>query len=136
MWSYDQAAEPPAPFLDVLIRHPWATETSRLARAKLDTGADLSAIPYTVADELGLLPARTILAETYDGIQTSVRTFFITLEAAQARFRRLEVILIPEEYVLLGRDVLNHFYAHLNGPDLTFDLRLSPGIANPETRAD
>ena len=45
---------------------------------------------------------------------------------AQARFRRLEVILIPEDYVLLGRDVLNHFYTHLNGPDLDFDLRLSP----------
>jgi hypothetical protein len=48
------------------------------------------------------------------------------VEPSPIRFRRLEVILIPEEYVLLGRDVLNHFYAHLNGPDLTFDLRLSP----------
>ncbi len=26
---------------------------------------------------------------------------------AQARFRRLKVILIPKDYVLLGRDVLN-----------------------------
>ena len=126
MWSYDQDVEPPAPFLDVLIRHPWAPDRSKPVRAKLDTGADLSAIPYPVSDELELLPVRTILAETYDGVQTSVRTYFITLEAARAHFRRLEVILIPEEYMLLGRDVLNRFYARLNGPDLAFDISVSP----------
>lgn len=28
--------------------------------------------------------------------------------------------------MLLGRDVLNHFYARLNGPDLMFDLSPVP----------
>jgi len=37
----------------------------------------------------------------------------------------MEVIVIAEPYALLGRDVLNYFYARLNGPDLTFDLSLS-----------
>lgn len=69
---------------------------------------------------------RTILVEAYDGTRESVKTYSIVLEVAQARFRQLEVILIPEDYALLGRDVLNHFYMHLNGPDLTFDPRLSP----------
>jgi predicted aspartyl protease len=126
MWSYDQSFEPPAPLFDVLVLHPWAPDRSRRVPAKLDTGADLSAIPHAVADELELMAVRNILAETYDGTRASVTTYFITLEAAQARFRRLEVILTPEDYVLLGRDVLNHFYVQLNGPDLTFDLRLSP----------
>ena len=125
MWSYNQDVQPPAPFLDVLVKHPWAPDKSRHVRAKLDTGADLSAIPQTIAEELELLAARTILVETYDGTQAKVETYFITLEAAQVRFRRLEVILVPEENVLLGRDVLNHFYIHLNGPDLTFDLHIS-----------
>ncbi len=48
------------------------------------------------------------------------------LVATQVRFRRLEVIAFPEEYMLLGRDVLNHFYARLNGPDLMFDLSPVP----------
>jgi predicted aspartyl protease len=102
------------------------SESSRRVPAQLDTGADLSAIPQEVADELELLAARTILAESYDGSRTDIRTYFVTLEIAQARFRSLEVVLIPENYALLGRDVLNHFYAHLNGPDLAFDLLLSP----------
>jgi predicted aspartyl protease len=126
VWPYDQSVQPPAPLLDVLVRHPRSSDRSRRVPARLDTGADLSAIPQAVADELELLAARTIVAETYDGSQASVKTYLVVLEAAQARFRRLEVILIPEDYALLGRDVLNHFYARLNGPDLTFDLCLSP----------
>lgn len=126
MWLYDQSVQPPAPFLDVLIRHPRVSDRVQRVPAKLDTGADLTAIPEAVADDLELLAARTILAEAYDGTRSSLRTYLIILEVAQARFRHLEVILAPETYVLLGRDVLNHFYTHLNGPDFTFDLRLSP----------
>ena len=47
MWSYDQSFEPPAPLLDVLVLHPWVPDRSRRVPAKLDTGADLSAIPPT-----------------------------------------------------------------------------------------
>lgn len=126
MWSYNQAVQPPAPFLEVIVRHPRISDKFQPISAKLDTGADLSAIPQNVADNLELLAARTILAEAYDGTQTSVETYAIILEVAKARFRQLEVILIPEDYALLGRDVLNHFYISLNGPDLTFDLQLSP----------
>ncbi len=60
---------------------------ARQVRAKLDTGADVSAIPITVTHALRLH---------------------------------------PESYILLGRDVLNHFYARLNDPELTFDLRVEP----------
>ena len=126
MWPYDQSIQPPVPSLDVLVCHPRTPDKSQHVPARLDTGADLSAIPQAIVNELELLAARTILTESYDGTQASVKTYFVTLEIAQARFRRLEVILIPENYVLLGRDVLNHFYTHLNGPDLDFDLRLSP----------
>ena len=61
----------------------------------------------------------------YDGHLASVHTYFVILEVAQARFRIAEVVITPEPYALLGRDVLNYFYARLNGPDLTFDLSLS-----------
>ena len=125
MWSYNPQIDPPAPVLDVVIRHPYIPEQFRLVPAKLDTGADLSAIPQSIADELGLLPVQTITAEGFDGTRTTLDTYAVTLEIAKARFRYIEVILIPEEHALVGRDILNHFYARLNGPTLTFDLRLS-----------
>ena len=125
MWPYNQQLEPPAPFLDVVIRNPHSPDQMHSVTAKVDTGADLSAIPQAVATALGLLPAQTIVAESFDGSRTRIDTYAVILEVAQARFRYIEVILIPDEHALIGRDILNNFYAHLNGPELTLDLRLS-----------
>ena len=97
----------------------------RLVASKVDAGADLSAIPQAVATELGLLPAQTIVAESFDGSRTSIDTYAVILEVAKARFRYIEIILIPDDQALIGRDILNHFYANLNGPDMTLGLRLS-----------
>ncbi|HUV91112.1 MAG TPA: aspartyl protease family protein [Anaerolineae bacterium] len=94
-------------------------------RAKLDTGADISAIPVSLLEELNLLPESQLLIEGYDLRRVTLPTYYIALVVAQVRFRRLEVIAFPEDYILLGRDVLNHFYARLNGPKLTFDLSLT-----------
>ena len=126
MWTYNQEIEPPGPFLDIIIRHPRSPAKFQSVPAKLDTGADVSAIPQRIADELELLPTRTILIEGYDGSQTIIETYTVTIEAATARFLQVEVILIPDESALLGRDLLNFFYIQLNGPALTFDLRLAP----------
>jgi hypothetical protein len=73
---------------------------------------------------LRLLPVRVISVEGYENKPMPVPTYAVALNVANARFR-MEVIVIAEPYALLGRDVLNYFYARLNGPDLTFDLSLS-----------
>jgi len=124
MIPYNRDIEPPAPFLDVTVEHP-TTGQQLLFPAKLDTGADISAIPVSAVNQLRLLSIRTIPVEGYSGDAIPVQTYALVLNVANARFR-MEVIAISESYVLLGRDVLNYFYTHLNGPDLTFDLSLSP----------
>src|SRR3972149_3996078 len=109
MWPYNTAVEPPAPFLEVSVSHPVTGESQTLP-AKLDTAADITTIPVTVRDALGLVPARSIPVEGYDGISVPLQTYVITLDLPQARARQVEVIAIPEPHMLLGRDVLNHFY--------------------------
>ena len=124
MIPYNRDIEPPAPFLDVTVEHP-TTGQQLIFPAKLDTGADISAIPVSAVNQLRLLSIRTIPVEGYSGDAIPVQTYALVLNVASARFR-MEVIAISESHVLLGRDVLNYFYARLNGPDLTFDLSLSP----------
>jgi hypothetical protein len=126
MWDYDRDVDPPAPFVDIRVSPPLSLDLGQPLRAKLDTAADISCIPADLAELLRLLPARTVPVEGYDGIQRMVYTYMVTLEVAAARFRYLEVVATPEEYALLGRDVLNHFYVQLNGPDLTFHMSISP----------
>jgi hypothetical protein len=46
----------------------------------------------------------------YDAETEVLPTYTVGLELPQARIRHIEVIIIPEPYALLGRDILNHFY--------------------------
>ena len=126
MWTYNEEEQPPAPFLDVVVHHPEDTAQTVQVQAKIDTGADISAVPATLVAQLGLPIASKMNVEGYDGVATTVSTYSVLIEVRQARFRVREVISISETYVLLGRDVLNHFYIHLNGPELTFDLSVAP----------
>jgi len=126
MWPYDQSVHPPAPFLDVVLRHPTNLQVAESLPAKVDTGADISAIPFSIVDDLHLSRFSTIPVEGYDGQISTVPTYAIGLYIADLYLGHLEVISIPETYVLLGRDVLNRFYIRLNGPDLTFDMSNSP----------
>jgi len=125
MWHYDKTVIPPAPFLDVLLRSSVNADLIMTVPAKIDTAADITTIPETALEPLRLQAGDEISVSGYDGRLVTVRTYFVILEVAQARFRIAEVVVTPESCVLLGRDVVNYFYTRLNGPDLTFDLSLS-----------
>ncbi len=96
MWPYNQAVDPPAPFLQLVVLHP-TTGESRTLSAKLDTAADISTIPATLCDDLGLVEARSIPIEGYDGARVSLPTYIVTLELPPSRISHLEVIAIPED---------------------------------------
>jgi len=125
MIPYDRNIDPPAPFVEVIVQHPMTGQREVLS-AQLDTGADISGIPQRLVDRLGLAPVRIVPVEGYDDARVLLSTYVVRLEIAGVRFRGLEVVPIPGERTLLGRDVLNCLYIHLNGPELTFDLSPSP----------
>jgi len=102
---------------------PSQPDRRRSLLAKLDTAADITAIPFTVILQLEMKTASEIEVAGYDSPSTTVSTHLAGSELPNARIRRIEVIPISEDYVLLGRDVLNLFHITLDGPDLTFELR-------------
>lgn len=84
MWSYNQAVQPPAPFLEVIIHHPKdSAQITTTVQAKLDTGADISALPVALVTQLGLPMTSKMIVEGYDGIPTSVSTYSALMEIAQ-----------------------------------------------------
>jgi len=124
MWSYDLSVEPPAPFVDLLVSEPSQSQSARQVAAKLDSAADISAIPATLVAQLNLHAASTLLIEGYDLRPVVVSTYYVTVELAGYRHTLVEVVATGEEYMLLGRDILNSYYLHLNGPDLTVEIEV------------
>lgn len=125
-WKYNQREEPPAPFLELTLRHPEFSAQSVVIPAKVDSGADISALPQQSIDQLHLPMTSRLFVQGYDGISHEVATYAVHIELAGARFRVSEAISTHESFALLGRDILNHFYVKLNGPDLTLDINLRP----------
>jgi len=99
MWPYDHDSEPPAPFLEVVVHHPERSNITRSIRAKLDTGADVSAIPASLVEELDLLPESQLVVEGYDLHLVTLPTYYVALVVIQVPLQRLEVITFPEKYI-------------------------------------
>ena len=120
--SYDTSLLPPAPFLPVQLASLAERSESVTVQAKLDTGADLTAIPITLIEQLRLMPAGEIEVEGYDRHRATIRAYDVNLQVDQLRVNGLLVIGFAEDYVLLGRDVLNHLRLLLDGPALTTEI--------------
>lgn len=123
MLPYDRAFSPPAPVITVEVFKTLQPEQRQTVPAKLDTAADISAVPLRVIQQLALKSDGEIELAGYDNVPASVSTYLVGLELPNARIRRIDVVPIAENYALLGRDVLNLFHITLNGPELDFDLR-------------
>lgn len=119
---YTESFSPPAPVLPIEIFVPGEPQQRVQVDAKLDTAADISAIPLSVVNEWGLEPVSEVVVAGYSAETAVLSTYTVGLELPKARVRHIEVIVIPDSCALLGRDVLNHFNINLNGPDLIFEI--------------
>ena len=119
---YDTLCFPPAPFLPVQLASLIAHAEAITVQAKLDTGADLTAIPIAVIERLQLMPAGEIEVEGYDSHRATIRAYDVNLQIDQLNVPGLLVIGFAEEYVLLGRDVLIRMRVLLDGPVLTTEI--------------
>jgi predicted aspartyl protease len=91
--------------------------------AQLDTAADLTIIPSRLVEELGLLQVNEVPILGVGGRFDILPAFLVLIEIRGTSPRLVKVLSSPEEpYVLLGRDVLNHFRITLDGPNLVMDI--------------
>ena len=113
---YSTRFNPPAPLatLQVGVPHGKMVESTE---ALVDSGADITVIPRTVVEHLGL---RMVDIVPVAGFSTAaagcpVYSACISLEGRELGVTRL--ISWAGAYALLGRDILNQFKALLDGPE-------------------
>lgn len=123
---YDLNVEPPAPFLQMEVANSLGKRRRSMVSALVDTGSDITAIPTRFVETLQLYPIGRLRLEDVTSDTKLVLTYAVRLTVADMTIPRLEVILTGLDFIVLGRDVLNRFYLHLNGPELNFDLSPTP----------
>ena len=112
--AYDSDYFPPIPVLPITL----ITETARLGplEAILDTGADATIIPETLALELDALPANPAQIRTQWGETHPVTIFILDIQVMNILIPGAVVAGDPQAAeIILGRDVLNKLPLFLDG---------------------
>lgn len=116
-----RAFDPPAPMVPVRLRSPGGLDSADL-EGKLDTGADLCAVPEQLVETLGLPPVRVVRAAGFlGGLQeTIVYRVDITLDGID--FERIEALATRRSYAIIGRNVLRSLVLRVDGPRELLEL--------------
>jgi len=122
-YNYNRQLTPPAPFVHVRASAPASGKAVEQIAAQLDSAADRSVIPWSVVEALQLPQLDELPALGFGGHLLSVPTFLVQLTVRSCTPITVEAFASREEpYVLLGRDVLNHFRVLLDGPNLVLEM--------------
>jgi predicted aspartyl protease len=122
-YRYNNQVSPPAPFAYASLGAPVEGARSLEYPVQLDTAADMTVVPWRVVEGLQLDPLGEFEALGLGGHVMTLPTFLVRIQLRGLPPQVVEVLASPDEpYVLLGRDVLNHFRVTLDGPNLVLEI--------------
>jgi hypothetical protein len=77
-------------------------------------------------ERLKLYPVGRIIIEDANGVMTPEFTYDAFLSLPEEPVKKMEVVLTPYPFVILGRDWLQDYYVLLEGPEQQFELSVEP----------
>ncbi|MEK7441193.1 MAG: retroviral-like aspartic protease family protein [Chloroflexota bacterium] len=121
-FEYDQKIDPAAPFLPARLGNLESPPRYGDFRAKVDTGADMTVIPEAAVKALNLTVTDRLEVAGFDNRPTIVDVYALQIELPNGKRGKLKAFAFDEEYVLLGRDAINHLRLLFDGPALTLEI--------------
>lgn len=129
MPSYDaEGFNPPAPVARVVLRDPESGRALSGVPMLIDSGADISLIPWGAAAQLALPTASEGTRYQVVGVEGRTTTSLaVTLELVVCR-RRFSgrFLLIDQDVGILGRNILRDLSLVLDGPNGRWEIRERP----------
>lgn len=126
VYKYNSQIAPPAPLLNLVVRSPENSELFVQSPALIDTGADISAITTGIQEKLTPLRVGVVYIESFKGEGQAQLLYEVNLEFHQWTLDHIPVIVAANDYVILGRDILNSFDLRLNGIKGRFEILRGP----------
>jgi predicted aspartyl protease len=124
-YRYNRQVVPPGPYVHVKVGRVDAIETTVIVPALIDSGADRTVIPMSLARDLALAQAGVIEARGLNQISSTMPVYVVRIGIADVPMVPIDVLGADgEPYVLLGRDVLNRYHITLDGPQLLCTIEL------------
>ena len=104
------------------VRLSW-NGNSMAIRGVIDSGASRTLIPDELVAQLQLRKVRENIVSGATEAQGKVMGYYIVnIEFLGLRFDNHTVIAGPKSYILIGREILNRYRTHLDGPQLQFSI--------------
>jgi len=124
-FAYSKQYSPPALILPIPFRNLGSFD-ALTHESKVDTGADMTAIPVQLKTRLGLKPyTRRRSKGALDLEYVTMPTFLLEYSLDGSEYVELEVLTTARPYVLLGRDVLKGLVLIADGPKQFFEIKKS-----------
>lgn len=122
-YKYSKNFTPPAPVIEISVSVPLSKDNISLT-ALMDSGADITVIPERIISQLKMRRVDSTLASGFGKgvIEATVYAAILSVEGV-LKPRIYRVLSWRENYILLGRDLLNQLIAVLNGPNEKLKLR-------------
>ena len=123
MTPYDsQLYQPPAPVVSLSLRTlDGRNQAVANVPALLDTGADVTLLPRWAVEQLGLTPQADggVQLAWFDGSIRSAESVELEASFQGGRFQGRYAV-IDQPHGIVGRNLLNHFRLHFDGPAKTW----------------
>jgi predicted aspartyl protease len=122
-YKYSKNFSPPAPVIEISVSVPLSNDNISLT-ALMDSGADITVIPEQIISQLKIRRVDSTLASGFGKgvIEATVYAAILSIEGV-LKPRIYRVLSWRENYILLGRDILNQLVSVLNGPNEKLKLR-------------
>jgi predicted aspartyl protease len=119
-YAYESKGKyPHAPYIQVLLSNP-IDETQRITcKALLDTGADCTHVPIRFLRSIRVNATGRAKPFLGFGGEKESTPYVISVRLDSKSFET-EVWSWDEDFVLLGRDLLNEYCVEFDGPNLVF----------------
>ena len=117
--KYNETYDPHAPVAKVKLRNPDTLETVTDVAMLSDTGSDITLLPRTYCDQIGVKVSETESLELQGFNQTISLAFYVQIDFIfLKKLFRGKFLVYDQDEGIIGRDVLNEFSIVFDGINL------------------